>query len=231
MPLDGRRGEVRTKETNLGDVVGDAYLYEARRRAGEFGAPRADISITNSGGIRNDSIVGAGATPSATQPVTELNTFEILPFTNFLVVGQDVTPAKLKAVLENAVSRIPAADGRFPQIGGFRFTYNASAAAGSRVRDVTLTNDDATTADDELVIDEGAIVAPSRTIDVATIDFLANGGDQYPFAGVTFTRVESSYQRALVNYVRNADGLNGRVPAARYPAGGTGRITTAPSGV
>ncbi|MEO0457463.1 MAG: PEP-CTERM sorting domain-containing protein [Cyanobacteria bacterium P01_A01_bin.114] len=51
--------------------------------------------------------------------------------------------------------------------------------------------------------------------DVATIDFLARGGDDYPFEGLEFTSVGVSYQQALANYIQQA--LGGTVTAADYP--------------
>ena len=44
-----------------------------------------------------------------------------------------VNGAELKTMLENGVSRMPAVDGRFPQVSGLCFTYDIAAAAGSRV--------------------------------------------------------------------------------------------------
>ncbi|WP_204276844.1 5'-nucleotidase C-terminal domain-containing protein, partial [Escherichia coli] len=48
--LEGRRGEVRTEETNLGDLTADANLWYAR----QFDST-VTVSIKNGGGIR-DSI-------------------------------------------------------------------------------------------------------------------------------------------------------------------------------
>jgi 5'-nucleotidase len=61
---------------------------------------------------------------------------------------------------------------------------------------------------------------------VATIDFSARGGDQYPFRGAPFTVVGVSYQQALRNYI--VDGLGGTITAADYPEGGEGRIERVP---
>lgn len=63
---------------------------------------------------------------------------------------------------------------------------------------------------------------------LATIDFLARGGDQYPFRGEAFTVLGVSYQQALSNYIQDAAGLSGLIGAADYPVGGEGRITELP---
>jgi 5'-nucleotidase len=121
---------------------------------------------------------------------------------------------------------MPVADGRFAQVGGFRFTYDATRTAqvvndagtvltpGDRVRSVVL--DDGT-----VIVANGAVVA-GPGISVATNDFSARGGDQYPFRGLPFTTVGLTYQQALALYL--TDGLGGVVSAADYPEGGEGRI-------
>jgi 5'-nucleotidase len=208
--LNGQTSQVRTRETNAGNLIADALLWQARKVAGDFDVPQPDISLQNGGGIRNDLVVPAG-------PITELDTFTWLPFSNFTSVVEGVERSTLKAILEHVVTDAPAiAQGKFAQIGGFRYTYNPAAAVGSKVRNVTLDNG-------TVIVSNGSVVAgPALT--VATIDFLARGGDGYPFGPVDFTPVGVSYQQALENYITAPDGLNGQVTAADYPEGGEGRI-------
>ena len=206
--LDGRRTEVRTKETNEGNLATDALLWQAQQLAGEFGVASPQIALQNAGGIRNDNIIPAG-------PITELHTFDMLPFANFVSVVPAVSRDTFKALLENAVSRVEFVDGRFAQIAGFSFTYNPAAAAGARVVSATL--DGGTP-----IIQNGAVVA-GPALDIATIDFLARGGDQYPYGGAPFTTLGVTYQQSLENYI--VDGLGGQITAADYPVGGEGRIT------
>jgi 2',3'-cyclic-nucleotide 2'-phosphodiesterase (5'-nucleotidase family) len=208
--LNGQTSQVRTRETNAGNLIADALLWQATKVAGDFGVPEPDISLQNGGGIRNDLVVPNG-------PITELDTFTWLPFSNFTAVVEGVQRSTLKAILEHVVTDAPAiAQGKFAQIGGFRYTYSPAAAVGSKVRNVTL--DDGT-----VIVQNGSVVAgPALT--VATIDFLARGGDGYPFGPVDFTPVGVSYQQALANYITSPDGLNGQVTAADYPEGGEGRI-------
>src|SRR5690606_29064313 len=113
------------------------------QRAAEFGVTPPQVALQNGGGIRNNSLIPAG-------PVTELDTFAIAAFANFVSVVPAVPRAQFKEILENAVSRIPAADGRFAQVAGFSFTYDPSQQAqevddagnvltpGERVRSVVL---------------------------------------------------------------------------------------------
>ena len=64
---------------------------------------------------------------------------------------------------------------------------------------------------------------PGDPLVVATIDFLANGGDCYPLAGIEFMSLGVTYQQALADYI--ATDLGGTITAADYPAGGDNRIT------
>ena len=67
-------------------------------------------------------------------------------------------------------------------------------------------------------------VVPGPGLPVATIDFLARGGDQYPLLGLPFTTLGITYQQALVDHLVNV--LGGTISAADYPEGGEGRITS-----
>jgi 2',3'-cyclic-nucleotide 2'-phosphodiesterase (5'-nucleotidase family) len=219
--LEGRRPAIRQSETNLGNLLADALRYSGTRRAAEFGVAPPQVALQNGGGIRNASLIPPG-------PLTEFTTFSIAAFSNFVSVVPDVPRAQFKEILENAVSRQPAEDGRFAQISGFRFTFDATRTAqvvdnagtvltpGDRVRSVTL--------DDGTVIVADGVVQAGPGIAVATNDFSARGGDQYPFRGLPFTTVGLTYQQSLAEYLTAADALAGTVTAADYPEGGEGRI-------
>ncbi len=236
--LNGKRGTVtggvitdpgvRNSETNLGNLTADSLLWAAQQKAAEFGVDAPQVAIQNGGGIRNNNIIPAG-------PITELNTYEILAFTNFVSVKEDLTPDQLKAVLETSVSDV--GNGRFGQWAGVEFTYSASAQnrvidgttcavsnPGSRVQDVWV--------DGVQVFDDGTFVGPAGwTVDIATNDFTFRGGDCYDFGPGEFTTVGVVYQQALAEYLvaPAADGgLAGQITAADYPVGGEGRIVRLP---
>ena len=215
--LDGRTSTIRAQETNEGNLCADSLLWNARLRAKGEGLPRPVVAFQNGGGIRNNSILPAGN-------FTELNTFQFLPFSNFAAIIPALPVPTFKALLENAVSRVQpptgfpsSGNGRFAQIAGFRFTYSIAANPGSRVIDVVL--DDGT-----VLVEDGVVLNPKATIAAATIDFLCRGGDEYPLTGLTFESIGVSYQQALYNYVVSANGLNGLISSADYPAAGEGRI-------
>lgn len=224
VPLDGIRNNIRSFETNLGSLATDALLWNATRFAPAFGVPTPDIAIQNAGGIRNDSIIPAG-------DVTELDTFSILPFANFVSVVEGVTPSQLKEILENAVSLVESRNGRFAQIAGLSYSYTTTGISqvldsagnvvvpGTRVRNVFLN-------DGTPVVYEGTVINLGRTFNVATIDFLARGGDQYPFRALPFTTLGITYQQSLRDYLE--EGLGGLVTAQDAAPGGEGRIIRLP---
>jgi len=221
--LDGQRSSVRTMTSNEGSLLADALLGAGQRYADDFGVTAPVVAIQNGGGIRNDAVISAG-------DFTEADTFDIAPFSNFVVVTE-VPRERFKELLENAVAGLPDAEGFFPQPAGFTMTIDPDAAArevnrdgeceltgdeGSRVVDVTLS-------DGTKIVEDGAVV-DGDSISMATIDFLARGGDCYPLGDLDFTRVGLSYQQALAEHVET--GLNGTISAADYPADGTNRIIT-----
>ena len=88
----------------------------------------------------------------------------VYPFGNTVGVTE-VTGENLWAALENGVSRWPG-DGRFPQISGFKFTFDTSKPVGSRIQEVTKSN--------------GQAIAKDSTIySIAVPDFMIYGGDGY----------------------------------------------------
>ncbi|HMQ32959.1 MAG TPA: 5'-nucleotidase C-terminal domain-containing protein, partial [Chloroflexaceae bacterium] len=121
--LNGDRADVRSRETNLGNLVAEALLAGGRDGG-------AQIAITNGGGIR--ASIPAGQ-------VTIGNVLEVLPFGNTLALTT-ITGEQLRAALENGVSQVESGAGRFPQIAGFRFAFDPAQPAGQRVTAITYNN-------------------------------------------------------------------------------------------
>lgn len=146
-PLDSRRATVRGGEAAIGNLIADAM----REGVG------ADIAITNGGGIRADRTYEAGTT------LTRRDVQGELPFGN-RTVKLELTGAQVIAALENGVSQVQEAGGRFPQVSGLRFSYDPRAEPGSRVAKVEI---------------GGRPIEPDAAYSVATNDFMADGGDGY----------------------------------------------------
>jgi 2',3'-cyclic-nucleotide 2'-phosphodiesterase (5'-nucleotidase family) len=164
----------RTCESLVGNVTTDAMRMKYTSIGVEF-------AITNSGGLRADLTCpttdnASDFCPSYTPPpypISRGQVLTVLPFGN-VVVTLKVNGAELKTMLENGVSSMPAVNGRFPQISGLCFTYNISAAVGSRVTGAVrqAANGTCTGA----AIDLTSVA----TYTIAENDFMASGGDGYP---------------------------------------------------
>jgi 5'-nucleotidase len=148
-----------TQESPLGDVIADAQLRYTQAPAG------AQIALMNPGGIRASLAYANSPGGEAPGQVTYGEAFTVQPFNN-LVVTQTFTGAQLKDVLEQ---QFPVVNGvltlRILQVSaGFTYTYDSTAAAGSRISNIAL---------------NGTPIDPAATYRVTTNDFLANGGDGF----------------------------------------------------
>ena len=161
----------RTCESLVGNTTADALRK----------AYSTDFAITNSGGLRadltcpttdNPSDFCPGYTPPPF-PISRGQVLTVLPFGNVAVTLQ-VNGAELKTMLENGVSVMPAANGKFPQVSGLCFTYSISSAVASRVTSAVRQAVDGSCT--------GAAVdlTSASTYTIAENDFMAAGGDGYP---------------------------------------------------
>jgi 2',3'-cyclic-nucleotide 2'-phosphodiesterase (5'-nucleotidase family) len=170
------RADGRLCESLIGDVITDSM-----RTA--FPALPTDFAITNSGGIRADLSCPTVDSPTdfcpafsgTVRPITLGQVVTVLPFGNTVATAH-VTGTQLKAMLENGVSQLPAANGRFPQVSGLCFTYDIAQPVGSRV--TLVLKADATGACPAGSPSVG--VASTDSYNVAINDFMAFGGDGYP---------------------------------------------------
>lgn len=174
------RSDGRLCESLIGDVVADAQRVTYS----------VDFAIQNAGGLRANltcpttddpgDFCAAYAPPP--YPITNGQVLAVMPFGN-KTVTLAVNGAELKTVLENSVSRMPSADGRFPQVSGLCFTYDIAAASGSRVTSAVRQAVDGSCTGAAIDLTAGA------TYNIAMNDFLVAGGDGYPnFAARSTTR-------------------------------------------
>ncbi len=234
VPLDGITDNVRARETNLGNLIADALLAGAEARLADFGVDDSIplIAIQNGGGIRDNRLYGENG------QITELDTFDVLPFGNTLAVVESVTTEQLLNSLENAVSRVVPVDGepqrqgggtgRFAQVAGLSFSYALYGTAleldaegnvvtpGNRIIDVIL--------DDGTVLVQKGEVVNDILLNIATLSFTAGGGDQYFYDfEQEFTLLGIGDQPTLQEYLEGE--LGGHISTAQY-ASIQGRITS-----
>ncbi|UOM36002.1 5'-nucleotidase C-terminal domain-containing protein [Acuticoccus sp. I52.16.1] len=179
--LNGEREPgVRTEETNLGNLTADANLAYADAMTGED----VLVSIKNGGGIRASIPLGDGV-------ISELEVQQVLAFNNTLSLIS-LTPEELVAALEHGVSgseydangEPTNAQGRFPQVAGVRFSFDPAQPEGARIVDVIVEGAGAN-GEDVQILDDGVLTAAGESlgsIRTVTLNFLAGGGDGYPFA-------------------------------------------------
>lgn len=196
--LHAKSKESRTVETNIGDFIVDAF----RKATG------ADVALMNGGSIRADDIMPAGE-------LTLREIFSILPFAN-PVVKIEVTGATLRKALEHGVSQSAESGepGRFPQVSGIRFSFDASRPVGSRVMEVSV---------------NGQPLDEKKTYTLATSTFLAvDGGDGYEMLkGAPFLIKPEEGQKApdiLKNAISSVDAISpqvdGRIKRLDQASGG-----------
>ncbi len=149
--IDGARESCRIRECTMGNLVADAMLDRVRDQG-------ISIAIQNGGGLR--ASIAAGQ-------VTMGDVLGVLPFQNTLSTFQ-ATGATVLAALENGLSQIDEGAGRFPQVAGMRYVFDAAADAGARVVGAE-------------VMEGGAWVPldPARTYGVVTNNYMRGGGDGY----------------------------------------------------
>lgn len=149
VPLDALSKSVRTKETDIGNFIADSY----RKAVG------ADIGFVNGGSIRADLLYSPGI-------LTKRDVLSMLPFNN-PIVKLEVSGKLLMDILEHGVarSREDSEPGRFPQVSGLKFTYDASKLPGQRITQASV---------------NGKPVDTAAKYTLATSDFLVSrGGDGY----------------------------------------------------
>jgi 5'-nucleotidase/UDP-sugar diphosphatase len=150
-PLDSRRNVVRAEEATMGNLITDAL----RDMTG------ADIAIMNGGGIRGDTTYEAGRKLTRRDILTEL------PFGNTTVVTE-LPGSQVLLALENGVSQVEKGAGRFAQVSGVTFAFDAAAEPGSRVSEVMV---------------GGAPLEADKLYKVAVNDYIVGGGDGYAALG------------------------------------------------
>lgn len=178
--LDGVWEHIRIGQTNLGNVVTDAYLL----------ATGADIAFENAGGIRASVAVG---------DVTYGDVINISPYGNY-VVTKVLTGKQIKEMLETSITiqkncivandsgewdSWPNDSGSYLQVGGIVVSYDPEQPEGERVLSVKK---------------DGQELDDAKTYTVAVNNYLAIS-DSYPqLAAAEETGEFSCCEELLINF-------------------------------
>jgi 2',3'-cyclic-nucleotide 2'-phosphodiesterase (5'-nucleotidase family) len=151
----------------LGQVIGETTVFldgqNVRRRETNLGnwladlirqTANADVAVLNGGGIRRSLAAG---------PISLRDIQEIIPFENY-IIALELTGRDIVQILEHGLSGLPAAAARFPQVSGIKVCYDLSAPPGRRLLEVQV---------------GGQPLVDDKIYVLATVDFLAAGGDDY----------------------------------------------------
>ena len=213
--LDGDKPNVRTHETNLGDLITDAIVWSVVKEGGiEQVEPNQVVGITNGGGIR------ATLQPGDVS-MSDINT--VLPFGNTVAVIY-VTGAELLEALEASTFCTPETIGGYPQTSGIEWTLDTTKAYDQG--DVYTLNGKESSYFAPASIQRVTITAingepfdPEATYAVVTNNFTAAGGDTYNVFNRAY--VEGSgfdtgipLDEAVMHYVTEV--LEGKITAEQY---------------
>ncbi|WP_181391602.1 bifunctional metallophosphatase/5'-nucleotidase [Methanospirillum lacunae] len=116
-------------------------------------AMKTDIGLLNEGAVRADIYPGN---------ITEEKMYELLPFGNN-IIAVNMTGDQIRLVLEEQWNRTVATDHNI-QISGFSYTYNETKPVNNKIQSLSF---------------NGSVMDPDKEYSVATINYLASGGDGY----------------------------------------------------
>jgi len=169
--LDSRFACIRTKETNIGNFVADVMRKKLK----------TDLAFINSGTLRADSIIAAGI-------LRMRDLVNLLPMLDEMCV-LELSGLQVMKVLENSVSQYPRLEGRFVQVSGIKFTFDAAKPAGERI------------VVDSVLID-GKALEKEKKYTVATKDYLRSGKDGYDVFKEVVCLADGEQTGVLPNAVR-----------------------------
>jgi 5'-nucleotidase len=221
--LDARKEVVRTKESNLGNLITDSWMERF---------PEADLAITNGGGIRGDRIYPAGV-------ITYQTLINIHPFGNTVVMVK-VNGKELKQIFEIAGSALRvkgdgcedanrAPTGGFLQVSGVKVTYDLSKApfcAEYDGREVKKVINPGERVKELLVYDKKTgkyePVQDDKTYTVLINSWMAGGGDgYYIFMNKDKVDTNQTIPDVLMYYIKKHSPIAPKVEGRITEVGGT----------
>ncbi|MBO7703715.1 MAG: bifunctional metallophosphatase/5'-nucleotidase [Solobacterium sp.] len=197
---------IRTRETNLGDLVADALRSETH----------AEIALMNAGGLRDDIQAG---------DITYGDIIRVLPFSNQICVSE-VKGQTILDALEWGARAIPEGIGGFLQVSGLTYEVHAD-----RTPLISVDSEGMFVSVDgeyrvQNVMVNGEPLDLKRTYQVAAPNFIlklqGSGFSMFKEEEVIFDEVKMDNQ-AVIDYIANE--LGGTVKDGYDEPYGEGRIT------
>ena len=207
--LDGTRGNVRTRETNLGDFSADAYKYTAETYVADNELDMViDGAIQNGGGIRDTIAAGE---------ISMDTLYKVFPFGNTVSIVT-LKGSELLEALEASCFACPNELGGFPQVSGIQFTIDTSVpyAQGALYPDSTYYAPAAPGSRVTITSVGGKAFDPNATYNIAVNNFMADGGDTYYVFTNASQVIDTEVVDAegLISYVNSLGGVIGEAYAA-----------------
>jgi len=191
--VNGMRA-VRNQETNLGDLVADAY----RETLG------TDIGWVNGGGIRTGILNG---------DITYGQVLNVSPFNNFMCIAQ-VTGQQLADALEEAYHKCPNELGAFAQISGLRCQVDTTVQnvlSWNEKNELTVTGMRRVSKIEVMKNGEWQKLDQEALYTIASTDYVVYEGESRGLKNATILKDKMMTDTdCLQNYIKNT--LGGNIP-------------------
>lgn len=219
VPLDATAANLRSRETNFGDLLADALLALARSQAQSFGVVNPGVALVDAGAVRIDEVL------AEENIISRADTYDMLAQDRILALLTNVTATELKRLLEWSLANEGGPE--FLQMTGLQLEWDPNGTAqvldadgevvtpGTRVRQLRIRGG-------SILVEDGVVREDARTLAVATTDALARGLLGNPAFGSGRTLLGISLPQAFDRFLVEA--LRGSIRAGDFPVDGRERI-------
>lgn len=158
-------------ETIIGDLISDAI----RNFTG------SDIAVINGGAFRASVFKG---------DITMRMLYDLISFESYIVTKQ-IPGGVLWDIMENSVSSLPYASGRFLQVSGMTVYYDSSLDIGKRVNSIYVGD---------------LLVNKDSTYTLSSCDYIMTGGDGFDMISSFPVKSQSGpLSEAIIKYLTRSD--------------------------
>lgn len=197
---DAENPGVRNSETNLGDLLTDAMLWEIVKTEGVVSVDKDHVvALTNGGGIRADIPAG---------DITKRDVVTAFPFDNTVTVVY-VKGSELLEALEASTFSTPTPVGGFPHVAGIQYTVNTKKEfqQGEQYPASTYYAPKKIVRVKNVLIN-GKKLNKDDVYAVVTNNFLADGGDTYYVFNNATSQFDTGFvlNEVVTDYILNALG-------------------------